>query len=73
MNKGKKMENIDEIKANVASEINKILDERKIPKISELRTHLDLERSKNRTLILENQLLKQEIMRLKLALQSITY
>lgn len=67
------MENIDEIKANVASEINKILDERKIPKISELRTHLDLERSKNRTLILENQLLKQEIMRLKLALQSITY
>lgn len=67
------MENIDEIKTNVASEINKILDERKIPKISELRTHLDLERSKNRTLILENQLLKQEIMRLKLALQSITY
>lgn len=67
------MENIDEIKANVASEINKILDERRIPKISELRTHLDLERSKNRTLILENQLLKQEIMRLKLALQSITY
>lgn len=67
------MENIDEIKANVASEINKILDERKIPKISELRTLLDLERSKNRTLILENQLLKQEIMRLKLALQSITY
>lgn len=67
------MENIDEIKANVASEINKILDERKIPKISELQTHLDLERSKNRTLILENQLLKQEIMRLKLALQSITY
>lgn len=67
------MENMDEIKANVASEINKILDERKIPKISELRTHLDLERSKNRTLILENQLLKQEIMRLKLALQSITY
>lgn len=64
---------MDEIKANVASEINKILDERKIPKISELRTHLDLERSKNRTLILENQLLKQEIMRLKLALQSITY
>lgn len=67
------MENIDEIKANVASEINKILDERKIPKISELRTHLDLERSKNRTLTIENQLLKQEIMRLKLALQSITY
>lgn len=68
-----KMENIDEIKANVASEINKILDERKIPKISELRTLLDLERSKNRTLTIENQLLKQEIMRLKLALQSITY
>lgn len=67
------MENIDEIKANVASEINKILDERKIPKISELRTLLDLERSKNRTLTIENQLLKQEIMRLKLALQSITY
>ena len=67
------MENIDEIKANVASEINKILDERKIPKISELRTLLDLERSKNRTLVLENQLLKQEVMRLKLALQSITY
>ena len=67
------MENIDEIKANVASEINKILDERKIPKISELRIHLDLERSKNRTLTLENQLLKQEIMRLKLALQSITH
>ena len=67
------MENIDEIKKNVASEINKILDERKIPKINELRTHLDLERSKNRTLIIENQLLKQEILRLKLALQSITY
>lgn len=67
------MENMDEIKANVASEINKILDERKIPKISELRTLLDLERSKNRTLTIENQLLKQEIMRLKLALQSITY
>ena len=67
------MENIDEIKANVASEINKILDERKIPKISELRTLLDLERSKNRTLTIENQILKQEIMRLKLALQSITY
>ena len=67
------MENIDEIKANVASEINKILDERKIPKISELRTHLDLERSKNRTLTIENQLLKQETMRLRLALQSITY
>ena len=67
------MENIDEIKANVASEINKILDERKIPKISELRTLLDLKKKKNRTLTIENQLLKQEIMRLKLALQSITY
>lgn len=68
-----KKQEAKETKEKVSQAIKNILDERKIPKIENLRRELDFERSKNREAILCINQLRQEIARLKMVINALNY